>query len=179
MSRIVLLEIKSDEFTVDVDSVQAGPQSEGKISVMFMQLVAKSPVDQRTGSPKGNREYSGIRIRKRLDRASIGLIEAFTKRLPMQAKFEIQEVNLQAADEQQVALIVSIGGGDPKNAFISSYTLTVPDIESGSANDPQEPWEELLFTFDQIQFEKAGRSGYLNSQASTIIGDSLTGVHNA
>ena len=74
----------------------------------------------------------------------------------------------------EVAMKVTIGAPDYK-AWISSYRLIVPDVETAVKDAPDEPYEEVVFSFTTIEFHKSG-TGYDGKPHEIVVQDSLTGA---
>lgn len=177
MSRAVKLSIEPEGDSVDLDSFMQGNQSDAKVYVSSFDMIGQTGVDPKTGRPKGNREYTGIKIQKRLDGASPGLFQLFTKNTPFKASFEISVADFTGSGSpDEVAAVITIGGGIKKNAYVSSYALRVPDAEKEVGNDAREPYEEVTFSFDSIEFKKSGTT-QLGDTHTIVVKDSHTGAH--
>jgi type VI protein secretion system component Hcp len=177
MSRAVNLTIEPDGGSVDLDTFKQGEQDKAKIYISSFELMGQTGVDPKTGRPKGNREYTGIKIRKRLDGASPGLFELFTKNTPFKATFEIAVADFTGSGTpSEVAAVITVGGGGKKNAFVSSYALRVPDVEKPVGDNPEEPYEEIVFSFDGIEFKKSGLN-QLGDSHTIVVKDSHSGIH--
>lgn len=178
MARAVHLSLEGESGPIDIDSFTDGLQKESTVYVRFFELIGKTGIDRKTGRPMGNREYTGVRIQKRLDKASPALFELFTTNTPFAATFDITGAEFTGTgDPSQVLATIIIGaGGSKKNAFIVSYTLCSPDAEKRVEDSPDEPYEELVFSFDTLEFKKVG--GDFHGDAHTVIvKDSHTGCH--
>ena len=174
MARAVDLEITTKDGPIDFDSVMSG-QQDAHIYCRRFELSSMSPVDVKTGATKGTREYSGIKIEKRLDKSSPKLIELFVAGTGLKASFQIHKANnASELTAGEVAMTVTIGDPDFK-AWISSYRLLVPDVEKHAKDDPDEPYEEIVFSFTTVEFHKSG-TGYDGRPHEIVIQDSLVGT---
>jgi type VI protein secretion system component Hcp len=177
MSRSVHLTLEGESGPIDIDSFTDGTQKEASILVRFFELMGKTGVDQKTGRPKGSREYTGVKLQKRLDKASPALFELFANNTPFQATFDIGAADFTGSGNPGETLAtITVGSGRPKNCFLVSYCLTVPDVEKPVGENPDEPFEELIFSFDSIEFKKVG-GDFMGKPHTIIVKDSHTGSH--
>ena len=174
MARAVDLEIETKSGKVDFDPLMSGQQDAG-IYVRKFDLEALISVDPKTGSPKGTREYPGITIEKRHDMSSPKLLELFVNQTGFKATFRIHKPS-PASDDMagEVAATVTIGAPDFK-AWISRYELKVPDVEKLAKDDPDEPYERIVFSFTTIEYHKSG-TGFDGKQHQVVVQDSLVGL---
>jgi type VI protein secretion system component Hcp len=173
MARSVDLEIITKEGAIDFDSVMDG-QQDAHIYCRRFEISSTSPVDLTPGATRGTREYTGIKIEKRLDKASPKLLELFVAGAGLQAIFRIHKADTSARyAPDEVAMKITIGAPDFK-AWVSSYRLIVPDVEVATKDGPDEPYEEVVFSFTHIEFHKSG-TGYDGKPHEVVIQDSLTG----
>lgn len=173
MARSVDLEIITKDGAIDFDAVMDG-QQDAHIYCRRFEVSSTSPVDIKTGATRGTREYAGIKIEKRLDKASSKLLELFVGGAGLKAIFRIHRADTSsryAPDE--VAMTITIGAPDFK-AWVSSYRLIVPDVEVAAKDAPDEPYEEIVFSFTTIEFHKSG-TGYDGKPHEIVVQDSLTG----
>ncbi len=172
MARSVDLQIFTKDGEIDFDPVKAGAQ-EAHVFCRRFEITGTSPIDHRTGTTKGTREYAGIKIEKRLDKASPKLVELFVNNVGVKAVFQIHRTN-SGTDYTpgEVAMTVTVGAPDYK-AWISSYRLIVPDVEKQSKDDPDEPYEEVIFSFTTVEFHKSG-TGYDGKQHEIVVQDDVT-----
>lgn len=178
MPRPVKLSIVTDGEPVDMDTFTHDvAESEAGLYVHYFELFGQTGIDRKTGRPQGNREYPHIKIHKRLDGASTGLFQLFATNTPFTATFEINLADFtDSGDPGQVAAVITIGKGTPRNAYVSSYALRVPDAEAAVHDNPREPYEEVTFSFDVIEFKKSGTDQ--KGQAQTkVVQDSHSGKH--
>jgi hypothetical protein len=174
MARLVDMEIITKSGTVDLDPLHADAD-EAAIFCRRFELSGIAATDLKSGSPKGTREYPGITIEKRLDSASPVLFQLFTLHSGFKAIFRIHKVKSDAGDVPgEVALTVSIGG-DEYRAWISSYKLIAPDVETKAANDPDEPYEVITFSFASIVYHRSG-TNHAGAPTELMVQDSLLGV---
>lgn len=174
MARLVDLDIILKDGTFVKDPVQSDVDG-AAITCQRFEMGGVAPTDLKSGHPKGSREYAGITIHKRLDGASPGLFKLFAYHIGFKAVFQIHKVNSSTSDEpSQVALTVTIGG-DEYMAWISSYKLVVPDVETRAENDPEEPYEVVVFSFSKIVLQKSG-TNHAGEVKVEVVDDSLVGV---
>jgi len=174
MARLVDLEIITKSGSVDLDPLHADAD-EAAIYCRRFEFSGTAATDAKSGSPKGTREYAGITIEKRLDSASPVLFQLFTRHSGFKAIFRIHKVKSDPGDTPgEVALTVTIGG-DECRAWISSYKLVVPDVETKAANDPDEPFELITFSFASIVYHRSG-TNHAGAPAELMVEDSLLSV---
>jgi type VI protein secretion system component Hcp len=174
MARLVDLEIITKDGKFDLDPVHTGVDDAAIFCRRFV-MGGTAATNPKSGSPKGTREYEGITIEKPLNGASPALFQLFTGHVGFKAVFRIHQVKAGPTHEPgEVVLTVTIGGDDFL-AWISSYKLVVQDVETRAENDPDEPYEVILFSFSHITYHKSGTD---NAGAPTelMVEDSLLGV---
>ena len=173
MSRSIDLEILTKDGAIDFDAVMDG-QQDAHIYCRRFEVSSSSPVDLKTGATRGTREYAGVKIEKRLDKASPKLLELFVGGSGLKAIFQIHKPNASSDyTPDEVAMKITIGAPDYK-AWISSYRLIVPDVETAVKDSPDEPYEEVTFSFTTIEFHNSG-TGYDGKPHESVVQDSLTG----
>ncbi len=156
MAGSVELEILIKNSPIDYDPWTKGKQA-GKILCTTFELLGNTGTHPKTGKPQGTRDYgSGIKVTKRLDSTTPTLVELFAKSVGLTAIFSFRSPdvgnNKQAND---VSLTVTIGKeGDC--AWLRGYSLKAPDTDVAAADGPQEPYEELYFTFTTIEYHRSG-----------------------
>ena len=174
MARLVDLKITPKSGKFDLDPLHKDVDDVGIYCRKF-ELSGVAATDSKSGSPKGTREYAGVTIEKRLDAASPSIFQLFIGHVGIKAEFRIYKVNSNTEETPgQVALTVSIGG-DESLAWISSYKLIVPDVETAAKDDPDEPYEVITFSFSKIQYHKSG-TNHKGAAAEIVVTDSLVGV---
>lgn len=179
MSRSVHLTLESDSGPIDIDQFTDGTQKDATVYVRAFELLGRTGVDPKTGRPKGTREYTGVKLQKRLDKSSPALFELFANNTPFQATFEIGAADFTSSGSPgEILASITVGSGTPKNGFVASYCLTVPDVEKPLEDNPDEPYEEIVFSFDSIEFKKIG-SDFMGKSHTIIVKDSHTGSHKA
>jgi hypothetical protein len=156
MAGSVELEITTAGSPIDYDPWTKGVQA-GKVLCTTFELLGTAGTHPKTGKPQGTRDYgTGIKVTKRLDSTSPTLLELFAKSTGLTAVFTFRSPDTGANNQaNQVALTVTIGKpGDC--AWLRGYTLKAPDTDVAAANAPQEPYEELYFTFTTIEYHRSG-----------------------
>lgn len=174
MARLVDLEIITKDGKFDLDPVHTGVD-DAAIFCRRFELGGSAATNPKSGSPKGTREYEGITIEKPLNSASPALFQLFTNHVGFKAVFRIHQVKSGPTQEPgEVVLTVTIGGDDFL-AWVSSYKLVVPDVEKRASDDPDEPYEVIVFSFSNICYHKSGTD---NAGAPTelMVEDSLLGA---
>jgi hypothetical protein len=172
MAGSVELEITTAGKPIDYDPWTKGVQA-GKVLCTTFELLGNTGMHPKTGKPQGTRDYGeGIKVTKRLDSTSPTLLELFANRTGLTATFTFRAPDVGANSQaSQVALTVTIGKpGDC--AWLRGYSLKAPDTDVSAAHGPQEPYEELVFTFTTIEYHRSGDDN-MGSAVNKITRDDL------
>lgn len=172
MAGSVDLQIETDKGPIDYDAWTTGTDA-GHIHCMTFDLLASCGVAVKSGRPEGTRDYGqGVRITKRLDSTSPVLLDLFNKRTGITAKFTFHTPDTSTSESSlQVALVVTIGVD--KRAWVRSYRLVAPNTDVAAADGPKEPYEEITFSFSNIEFQRTGLNN-ADDHCNLIAKDDLT-----
>jgi hypothetical protein len=172
MAGSVELEITTAGKPIDYDPWTKGVQA-GKVLCTTFELLGTTGTHPKTGKPQGTRDYgSGIKVTKRLDSTSPTLLDLFAKSVGLTAIFTFRSPDVGASSQaNQVALTVTIGKGTD-SAWLRGYTLRAPDTDVPASAAPQEPYEELYFTFTTIEYHRSGDDNQGN-MVNAIVCDDL------
>jgi hypothetical protein len=138
----------------------------GKILCTTFELIGTAGVDPKTGKPQGTRDYgAGVKVTKRLDATSPTLLDLFAKSVGLTAVFTFSSPDVSSkAQANQPTLTVTIGKPPTGSkgskleayAWLRGYTLIAPDTDVAASTGPQEPYEELYFSFTTIEYHRSG-----------------------
>jgi type VI protein secretion system component Hcp len=178
MAGTVELEITSAGSPIAYDPWTNGRHA-GKILCTTFELVGTAGTNPKTDKPQGTRDYgAGIKVTKRLDSTSPTLLRLFAKSTGLTATFTFFSPDVGANENpNEPALKVTLGKGSDC-AWLRGYTLKAPDTEVAAADSPQEPYEELHFTFTTIEYQRCGNDNQ-GKQVNMITIDDLSQVGGA
>jgi hypothetical protein len=171
MAGTIELDITTGGSPIEYDPWTKGPKAQ-KITCTTFELIGTTGTHPKTGKPQGTRDYGqGIKVTKRLDATSPTLVQLFAASSGLTASFTFFSPDVSSSNTaNQVALTVTIGKGSD-SAWLTGYTLRGPDTDVAAANGPQEPYEELYFTFTNIEYHRSGDDNQGNAVNKIVVDD--------
>lgn len=144
MAEQVHLYLKANGSDVNGESTVTSLGRENSIECMDLEHEVTSARDAASGLAVGRRQYSPLKIRKRIDKASPLIMKAMTKNEAIEGKFKFFRPNPAGDGTTEHFFTIEITGGR-----IHSHKFFLPDTdEPGSST--LAPMEEVYFVFHQI-----------------------------
>ncbi len=146
MAQTVHLKLKAGGSDIKGESSQLADGRKDTIECVYFESGVTTPRDAGSGRSTGRRQFSPIKIRKRIDKASPLLAKALTQSEKCEGEFDFFRPAQDGTDE--IFFAIKIGG-----AFVSDVTLYMPDTLENPGKETREAYEEVTFTFDSITWE--------------------------
>lgn len=146
MAEHVHLFLKANGKDIKGESTQTSLSREGSIECLSYEQAATTPFEPSTGQASGRRQYSPLKVTKRIDKSSPLLWQAMTQNQKVEGVFKFYRPNPTGDGTTEQFFSVQIAKG-----FISSIRQVVEDTLSPTESY-EPPMEELNIIFHDIQW---------------------------
>jgi type VI secretion system secreted protein Hcp len=151
MAQSVHLTLTNNGQQIQGESTQVADGRADTIECVYFESAMTGARDAGTGKATGKRQFSPVKLRKRVDKSSPLLAKALSQSEKLSAKFDFFRPGGDGTDQAFYTIELA-------DAFVSDIRLIVPDTLENPGLTNVEAYEEVCFTFDAITWTYNGAS---------------------
>jgi type VI secretion system secreted protein Hcp len=145
MAEAVALYLKANGNDIKGESTVSSLGRQDSIECVFYEQAVQSAREAATGMVTGRRQFTPIRILKRIDKSSPLILKALTKNEKIDATFKFFRPNPNGDGTTEQFYTVAIKDGN-----VASVKEFVPETLNPAASNSNAPLEEVSFVFREI-----------------------------